>query len=353
MTICVTGAHSAFCCNHEQTSVCEGNVESSEINSDVLAGLIARSVDGLLLIDADGIVRFANPAAEAFFSGEAAPLVGRQLGIPSAVEATELFLTQGQDIQYVELRSREITWQGRPASLASLRDVTERKRYQTELERSREELRNLTAHLALVREEERSAVASELHDDFSQALAVLNMDIGVLWKCCAQESMPDSTAALERIQALIDRMVERVRLLYTSLRPPVLDELGLSAAIEWQVDQSVVPAGVECHFSRLDEVEMPNPERRLVAFRAFQEALDNTIRHSGATRIEIGVERYDDYAVVQVSDNGRGITDDEMSSSGSMGLAGIREQLRRCHGSVSISRNDKGGTLMRISIPIH
>ena len=232
-----------------------------------------------------------------------------------------------------------------------IRDVTQSKRDHAELQRSREELRSLATHLQLVREEERSAVAEELHDEVGQALSALKMDIGY----CRRQLPPRSLAALrpkiEAMMDLLDSTIERLRNLYSDLRPGMLDDLGLAATVEWRASELERRFGIKCRVVKADPVRLRDADCALALYRAFQGALDNVVRHSGATEFEVDLEQRGGYVTLRVSDNGRGITDEEMASPTALGLAEMRERVLSCGGKLIIRRGDGEGTIVEASAP--
>lgn len=233
-----------------------------------------------------------------------------------------------------------------------LRDVTQQKRNRAELERSHAELRRLAAHLELVREEERAMVAWELHDEIGQTLAVVNADLESLRRLIPDEASKPAYKVLGEIHTLMDGTVERLRRLYGGLMPGMLDDLGLAATIEWQTVDVAKRSNIACHVLRLDEVTLPGQELTLATYRAFMEVLDNALRHSGTTIINVSVERQGNRAIVIVDDNGRGFKDEERRSASSLGMIGIRERLGALGGTIDISNAKGKGTTVRITVPV-
>lgn len=232
------------------------------------------------------------------------------------------------------------------------RDVTQQKRERAELERSRNELRRLAAHLQIVREEERAAVAWELHDEVSQALAVMGLDLDTLRRSLPDDAPEPHRVTIERTQALMQSTVARLRRLYSELRPGMLDDLGLAAAIEWQAGEFSRRSGIQCRVTRLDEVRQVDTQCSLALYRAFQQALDNVVRHSGASLVEVEVACERGQVTVRVVDNGHGMTAEQAASPAALGLATIRERLRACGGSLTIESREGGGAVVLASVPL-
>lgn len=241
---------------------------------------------------------------------------------------------------------------GREFLSGLLLDITQQKRDSLEIERSQRELRKLATHLQVVREEERAAVAWELHDEIGQALAVVRMDLA---RHDSRLSGAESAAVqpdLRETVALLDETIGRLRRLYTDLRPGMLDDLGLSATIEWQTTEFGRLSGIDCRLTRLDDVELPDDRANLAVYRAYQEVLSSGVRQSGATRMEVSVERCDDQVVVRVTDDGaRGVEEDQDSEL-ALRYAAMRDSLRDCHGSVAVNTKGSGETVTEIIVPL-
>ena len=228
-----------------------------------------------------------------------------------------------------------------------LLDITMQKRDRLEVERSQRELRKLATHLQVVREEERAAVAWELHDEIGQALAVVKMDLSVIDSALSEEGH-----ALQPTVGLLDDTIARLRRLYTDLRPGMLDDLGLSATIEWQTSEFARLTGIDCQLVRLEEVELSDDRANLAVYRAYQEVLSSRVRASGATRVEVSLERHDGRMILRLSDNGLPVVEQDQDSELALRYAAMRDSLRDCHGTVNVGRDDAGNTVTEIIVPL-
>jgi two-component system, NarL family, sensor histidine kinase UhpB len=233
-------------------------------------------------------------------------------------------------------------------------DVTERRRAEESLRKSHGELRALSERLRTVREEERARIAREMHDEVGQALTALQMDVAWLEKklpSSASASRETLLAKLRSMAELIDRTTASVQRIATDLRPGVLDELGLPAALEWYVREFEGRAGIACRIrSNLDGAEL-DPERATAVFRILQEALTNVARHAGATEVEVHLSADDKRLVLEIKDNGRGVSEDRIAEGRSLGLLGMRERALSLGGDVSIRGDPGHGTLVTLTIP--
>jgi PAS domain S-box-containing protein len=230
-------------------------------------------------------------------------------------------------------------------------DITQRQQAEAALRTSREQLRALAAHLESVREEERTRIAREIHDELGQILTGLRFDLTRLATHlpAEQAAVRDDTRAM---LALVDSSIKEVRRIATDLRPKVLDDLGLVAALEWQAQEFQGRTGIPCRFL-VDEAEpSPDPKVDTAVFRICQETLTNVARHAGASQVTIRLKEAAGALVLTVADNGRGITDLGLTNRTSLGLLGIRERARLLGGTVSIDGQPGGGTTVSVHIPL-
>ncbi|NNG15582.1 MAG: PAS domain S-box protein [Gemmatimonadales bacterium] len=230
------------------------------------------------------------------------------------------------------------------------RDVTHRKQAEDELRRSREALRRLAIREQAVREEERTSIAREIHDQLGQAMTALRIELSWLHQKLADS--PD--AAPERTQSMlsmIDQTADAVRNLSSRLRPAALDDLGLPAAIEWEVREFSRRTDVQC------AVEVPSkgldvdPDRATGLFRILQESLTNVARHAKASQVNVQLHADGEDLVLRVHDNGKGISKGDVASSESFGLLGMRERATALRGSVTIEPSSAGGTTVTAKVP--
>ena len=227
----------------------------------------------------------------------------------------------------------------------------ERDRAEREIRDSREELRNLSAHLLSVREEERTRMAREIHDELGQALTALKMDLSWLNRRHLGEdaAFKNKLASMEEV---IDQTIETVQKLSGELRPGILDDLGLAAAIEWQAEEFQKRTAIECQVALSPEAVTLNREQATTMFRIFQETLTNVIRHARATKVEVRLEEENGNIVLEVNDNGRGITQAELGDPKAFGLIGMRERVKYIHGEITIAGSPGKGTRITVTLPL-
>ncbi len=240
-----------------------------------------------------------------------------------------------------------------PSVRRALRESAARKdRYEAEtrLRQSNEQLRALTAHLQSVREEERTRIARQVHDELGQALTGLKLDLSWL-----AGNLPKGSRTLQQkaraLSACIDTTIQTVRRISTELRPGVLDNLGLVAAIEWQAQDFELRTGIRCSTTMMAAETIWDQDISTAFFRIFQETLTNIIHHAGASRVDVTLTLETDRLVLKVRDNGRGISEAAIASAKSIGLAGMRERAALLAGEVLFAGIPGQGTTVTVRIP--
>jgi signal transduction histidine kinase len=222
-------------------------------------------------------------------------------------------------------------------------DITERKR-------AEEQLRALAGHVEFIREEERTTIAREIHDELGQMLTGLKLDLSWLsGRVAAHDKM--SQEKTRGMLSLIDETIRSVRRIATSLRPGILDDLGLEPAIEWQVQDFAARTGIRCDFTTGLRCPLQDTRQSTALFRILQEALTNVARHAHATLVTIFLKGDTDWVDLCVEDNGRGITHDEVAKRTSLGLLGMRERVRLLGGEFNIAGQVGEGTTIAVRIP--
>ncbi len=203
-------------------------------------------------------------------------------------------------------------------------EIEDRKRAEKILFRSFEQLRALTARLQSVREEERARMAREIHDELGQALTAIKIDLASL----VAQLPPDQQQALrgESIMKLIDGTIQTVRRISTELRPGILDDLGLVAAVEWAAEEFQARTGTECSVSVPPGDLSLDPERATALFRIFQETLTNVARHANATKVHVQLANDKGDVLLEVRDNGSGISDEQRVAPNALGILGMLER---------------------------
>jgi signal transduction histidine kinase len=231
------------------------------------------------------------------------------------------------------------------------REIAERKRAEEQVRRSEENLRALAARLESVREEERTRIAREIHDELGQVLTGIKMELTWVAKRMPSKQ-PQLEQKLESMFDLIDDSVNAVRRISSGLRPEALDKLGLAAAIEWQLREFQMRTGIRCKVTIPEEGVNADQERSTALFRIFQELLTNVARHANATKVEVLLKASGGVMQLEVQDNGRGIVEQDIKESKSLGLLGMRERVFPFGGRFEISGARGKGTRAIVSIPL-
>lgn len=238
-------------------------------------------------------------------------------------------------------------------------DITEKIRSEEKIRITNQKLHALAAHLQTIREEERTMISREIHDQLGQELTALKMDIAFLSRkidkirLTGKDEWDELSKGLKSMSEITDQTIASIRRIARELRPDVLDKLGLKEAIEWQAEEFTKRTGIDCIVS-LPSAEF-NLDRLLenTIFRIVQESLTNVARHSQATRSKISITIAGDVLSVSIEDNGKGITKEEIDNAKSLGLVGIKERAYSVKGKLSIEGKKNKGTILKILIPLN
>ena len=249
-------------------------------------------------------------------------------------------------VRTVPLRDEQqniIKWFGTSA------EIEDRKQAEKALYRSFEQLRALTARLQSVREEERARMAREIHDELGQSLTAIKIELSSL----VSDLSPGQEQPFrkESVMKLIDETIQTVRRISTELRPGVLDDLGLVAAVEWAAREFEVRTGTRCHVCLPGADLSLDPEHATALFRILQETLTNVARHAGATTVKVRLADENGDVCLEVGDNGKGISLEQLSAANSLGILGMRERALLLGGELAIHGVPGEGTTLQVRIP--
>jgi len=233
--------------------------------------------------------------------------------------------------------------------LCFIQDITTRKRAEEELQSSLEQLHQLTRYVEKVRENERLAISRELHDDLGQALTAVKIDLGIIRQLVTSDEV---VLRINKLTELIRDTINTVQRLTAQLRPQILYDLGLEAAMQWYTNEFAQRNGIEV-FLHIDSGISFSSEASLIVFRIMQESLTNISRYAKASQISIELCKIDDGIDFIISDNGIGIKEVEIKSSKSFGLIGMKERSASLGGTFEIGRGLKNGTIIKINFPLN
>jgi len=348
-------------------------LESAEAR---VRGILDSAMDAIITVDENQRIVLFNTAAEAVFQCPRAQAIGAPLVqlLPERFRAEHLshvrhfgetgtssrrmagarvvtgLRCNGEEFP-IDASISQILQDGRKLYTVILRDVTERVRAEEALDRSRQELRELASRMDSVREQEKSRIARELHDELAQALTALKMDTS--WIAEHLPAGQDALAAkLAAMQAMLDGTVAATRRISADLRPLILDDLGLVAAAEWLVQNFTERTGVRCKLTAGDPDLEVEPALASAVFRILQESLTNAARHAQATLVEVGLDGRDGQITLTVRDNGRGFSPEGPRKPNSYGLLGLRERASLLGGEAKIVSETGRGTTVELRLPI-
>ena len=351
---------------------------TDRLSLQMLRGLFEFAPDTVVVVDAQGRMVRVNQQAEAMFGYRREELLGQhvEMLLPERFRQQHVQQREGY-IGAPRLRSmgtgldlfgRRKDGSEFPADImlsplvldhghmviAVVRDISLRKHAQDELKRSEEQLHALAARLQSVREEERTRIARELHDELGQAMTGLKIDLAWVDKQLAKPGEGVRLAIGHKVTEmtkLINGTIQSVRRISSGLRPGLLDDLGLAAAIEWQAHDFESRSGIACEAALPAEGVNLHREAATAVFRIFQEALTNVARHANATKVKVTMRQEGGHVKLEIRDNGRGITAVAISDRGSLGLLGMRERAAMFGGDVHFDGVAGQGTTVAVTIP--
>ncbi len=340
-----------------------------------LRGILESAMDAIITIDERQNVVLFNRAAEAVFGWTRDEAIGSPLDgfLPPRFRAGHRGLVgsfgasgdssrrmgrarvvmglrrSGEEFP-IEASISHVDEGGQHLYTVILRDVTERVRAEEALSTSRQELREFAVAANSVREQEKSRIARELHDELGQSLTALKLDVGWLKDHVTAEG--PVSGKLTGMQSLLDATVAAARRISSDLRPLMLDDLGLVAASEWLVHNFTERTGIRCELVvGPGDFDLPDPHATAV-FRVLQESLTNAAKHSEATQVEVTLDREGDALVLTVTDNGRGFATGEPRKPGSFGHLGLRERAYLLDGTIDIESAPGRGARVELRLPM-
>lgn len=246
------------------------------------------------------------------------------------------------------LEAGGIQWQGIAA------DITRSKEIERELRRSREQLSELSFHLESAKEEERERIARDIHDELGSTLVALKIETALLSGKLPASASPAPAGLRDKahsIEALIDRAMSTASRVARELRPGILKEFGLQAAIECQAEDFSQRTGVVCRVHCDDDGIEPDEKTSLALFRVLQEALTNVAKHAHASLVVVRLRRERGRIALEIRDNGRGISEADINKPKSFGLRGIRERVSSLNGEFTIAQAEQGGSHLALRVP--
>lgn len=255
------------------------------------------------------------------------------------------------ELMFMNVSAHLIDYLDKRVVFGLLDDITEKVKAEEKLKNSNTQLQKLTAHLQIIREEERTSIAREIHDELGQQLTAIKIDTS--W--VSKKLITDNTQIAERISnmlRLIDDTIKTVRRISSDLRPGILDDLGLIAALEWQGEDYEKRTGIKWRFHPNVKDIAIDPKISTNLFRIFQEAFTNIIRHSGATEVDASVELKDENLILVIKDNGQGFDVDVSRKNNSWGIIGMKERAIIINAELIIESEKLKGTTVTLKVPM-
>ena len=341
-----------------------------------VAGIIESAMDAVITIDEAQRVVLFNKAAEEVFRCPREAAIGATIDefIPERFRASHHGLVKafgetgatsrrmgrarvvaglrrdGEEFP-IEASISQLVEAGRRYYTVILRDVSERVRAEGALRASQAEIQELALAANTAREQEKSRIARELHDELGQALTALKIDVGWL-RAHLGDPPADVAAKLAAMQGLLDGTVAAARRISSDLRPLMLDDLGLTAAAEWLAGNFTTRTGIPCELVvGAGDLDLPDPYATTV-FRILQECLTNVAKHASARRVEVTLERQDGEVHLSVHDDGHGFAPMLPRKPGSFGLVGLRERASLVGGEVAVESAPGAGTTVELRVPL-
>jgi signal transduction histidine kinase len=255
-----------------------------------------------------------------------------------------------QDNKWLDLRAIPrvlsngvVQWEG------IMTNITQSKNAKHEIEKSRRELVELTAHIHKIKEQERSAIAREIHDDLGGNLTAIKMGLSsIINKLSKGQSVTIEQA--QGLETILDSTFEAVHRISSDLRPNVLD-LGIVAALEWQAKEFEKQLGITCKFTCNQAEISVTTDQGITLFRIFQESMSNIAKHANATHVDVDLSAFTHDIILTITDNGVGIKSSDTLKSTSFGLRGMRERVAALHGTFNVQQSNKQGTVISIKLP--
>ena len=361
-------------------------LEALRTNEKLLKGITSSLGEGLYVLNAAGDLIFMNPEAERLLGWTEAELLGKNVhniihpqnadstplaeadcGVLGALRNgsvyrtdNEIFVRKDGSLIPVSCIASAIMENGKAiAAVAAFQNISQRKQAEQDLLESRKQLRELSSYLQTVREEERTRIARELHDELGQMLTAVKLD--AMWLTTRlsgkQQGVAEKVASMS---LLIDETLDAMRRVAADLRPVMLDDLGLAAAVEWLTEEFAKRTGIGIKLEmNVEQEQHDSPEEcsldadvATAAFRIVQESLTNVSRHAQAKQVLVLLKCANDRLLLRVSDDGKGIVTDHDNKRNSYGIIGMRERAHGLGGTLNFSSIPGKGTIVEVNMPV-
>ncbi len=337
--------------------------------------ILQATLDGYILADIEGVIKDVNPSYCRMIGYTREELLSKNIRdieahlSPEEVERRIAMMMESGSARFqtrhrhrngrfveLDVSISMMTVDSGPLVAAFVRDITEEKKYQQELQASKQQYQALAGYLQSVREDERTAIAREIHDEFGQVLSVIKMDLSLIEdELASGKGSYDEQVVqqeIENIYQLIDRSIEQLNQLITRLRPEIIDTLGLVPALEWQTTEFTERMGLRGHFHSDVEQLQFGPDKNIALFRIVQEALTNVARHACAGKVSVSIRKQENGIILTVEDDGVGFSVEQALQANRFGLLGMRERAAILNAQLEIRSSKDNGTVIYLEIPI-
>jgi len=257
-------------------------------------------------------------------------------------------ITKDKTCKWVEINAVVFKWQGRNASLNFFSDITKRKKAELDLFDTIEQLRQLRKYIEEVRESERLAISRELHDDLGQALTAVIIDLSMIRQKITNQEI---VLKIEKASTLVNNCIKSIQRLTSDLRPDMINDLGLDEAIEYYTSEFAQRNKIILSLNIDQGINFP-PNTSLNIFRILQESLTNIARHAKATKVDVMLKRSYDSVCIRISDNGRGVSEEDIRSKKSYGIMSMKERTQSMGGTFDIYKKNHKGTEIKLILPL-
>jgi len=272
----------------------------------------------------------------------------RESGDFSATDYEISIVRKNGEIRHLQVFREEVLWDGVRQFQVICNDITERKRADKEIRKSKKLLEDLHKHLNEILENERAMISREIHDQIGQSLTALKLDLNRMHKYVGTN--PEAIMKLDGMIELVSNTIKDVQRISSDLRPGILDDLGLVSAIEWYCEEFEKRTEIKCS-QELDDSDYNDSQINLTFFRVLQETLTNVIRHARASSVHVKLQKSTKGTTLIIQDDGIGIPEEKIESHKSLGLISMHERVRQFNGKIDISSKKGKGTQLTVFIP--
>ena len=316
--------------------------------------------DGFFVLDPAQIIIFMNTKAAEILELDNKVRVGinfEELPVDKKIREFIALSRIGLDKRIEEIKVESLGFWLELESISNgdllgivIRDIRDRKKAELEIKNSYESIRSLNTHMQLVREDERASLAREIHDQLGQRLTGFKMEIDYILK--KSQNLEDlAKEKLRNVIHQIDRTISTIRNISRNLRPGILDDFGLLAALEWQADEFTKTSGIPVFFQfHGEEMKMEN-QKVTAIFRVFQESLTNIMRHAKCRHVNVIVSFNNEEVILEIADNGQGFDPSILKNQKSLGVFGMKERIESFGGKFEIESQEGNGTKVRLEMP--